>query len=38
VRKVVVTKETVETGRQPTLVTEAAPDTAERPALREESA
>jgi ATP-dependent Clp protease ATP-binding subunit ClpX len=38
VRKVVVTKETVEQGNPPTLVTEAAPDTGERPALREESA
>src|SRR5690242_5968284 len=38
VKKVVVTKETVDGGLPPTLVTEAARDTAERPALREESA
>ena len=38
VKKVVVTKETVEQGLPPTLVTEAAPETGEQPALREESA
>jgi ATP-dependent Clp protease ATP-binding subunit ClpX len=38
VRKVVVTKETVEQGLPPTLVTEAVPDTGEHPAVREESA
>jgi hypothetical protein len=34
----VVTKETVEKGLTPTLVTEAAPDEAEDASLREESA
>jgi ATP-dependent Clp protease ATP-binding subunit ClpX len=41
VRKCVVTKETVEQGRTPTLVTEAAPEAKEKPRprrLREESA
>ena len=38
VKKVVVTKETVAQGLPPTLVTEAAPETGEQPALREESA
>jgi ATP-dependent Clp protease ATP-binding subunit ClpX len=38
VRKVVVTKETVDGGLPPTLVTEAAPETDEHSALREESA
>jgi len=38
VKKVVVTRETVSQGLPPTLVTEAAPETGERPALREESA
>ena len=38
VKKVVVTKETVEQGLRPTLVTEAADDTGEQPALREQSA
>src|SRR5271168_5066003 len=38
VKKCVVTKETVEKGLTPTLVTEAAPEEAEDAALREESA
>src|ERR1700685_3495587 len=38
VKKCVVTKETVEKGLTPTLVTEAAPEDAEDGALREESA
>jgi len=38
VTKCVVTKETIEGGRRPTLVTEAAPDDADEPELREESA
>src|SRR3989440_12206360 len=38
VKKCVVTKETVEKGLTPTLVTEAAPEEAEEAALREESA
>jgi ATP-dependent Clp protease ATP-binding subunit ClpX len=38
VKKVVCTKETVEKGLSPTLVTEAADDTGEQPALREQSA
>src|SRR6202051_689105 len=38
VKKCVVTKETVERGVKPTLVTEAAPEEAEDPSLREESA
>jgi ATP-dependent Clp protease ATP-binding subunit ClpX len=38
VKKVVVTKETVESALPPTLVTEAADDTGEQPALREQSA
>src|ERR1700692_128585 len=38
VKKCVVTKETVEKGLTPTLVTEAAPEEAEDPSLREESA
>jgi ATP-dependent Clp protease ATP-binding subunit ClpX len=38
VKKCVVTKETVEKGLTPTLVTEAAPEDAEDSALREESA
>jgi len=38
VKKCVVTKETVEKGLTPTLVTEAAPEEAEEGALREESA
>jgi ATP-dependent Clp protease ATP-binding subunit ClpX len=37
VKKCVVTKETVEKGRTPTLVTEAAPEDSQE-ALREESA
>jgi ATP-dependent Clp protease ATP-binding subunit ClpX len=38
VKKCVVTKETVEKGLTPTLVTEAAPEEAEDASLREESA
>src|SRR6201988_4807275 len=38
VRKCVVTKETVDKGRTPTLVTEAAPEDSHEAALREESA
>ena len=38
VKKCVVTKETVEKGLTPTLVTEAAPEDAAEGALREESA
>jgi ATP-dependent Clp protease ATP-binding subunit ClpX len=38
VKKCVVTKETVERGLTPTLVTEAAPEEADAGALREESA
>ena len=38
VKKVVVTKETVDGGLPPTLVTEAAQDTGDQPALREQSA
>jgi ATP-dependent Clp protease ATP-binding subunit ClpX len=38
VKKCVVTKETVEKGLTPTLVTEAAPEEAQDSSLREESA
>jgi ATP-dependent Clp protease ATP-binding subunit ClpX len=38
VKKVVVTRETVSQGLPPTLVTEAAPETGDQPALHEESA
>ena len=38
VRKCVVTKETIEKGQKPTLVTEAVPDEPEEDERREESA
>ncbi|MGH2833233.1 MAG: ATP-dependent Clp protease ATP-binding subunit ClpX [Solirubrobacteraceae bacterium] len=38
VKKCVVTKETVDKGLTPTLVTEAAPEESDQPSLREESA